>query len=83
MYFWPGALRGMNDHLRPVGKPAPPRPRNELFLTSSMIVAGSGLSARLFFHAFHPDTGGYNAFRALLTVGLDFTRESVSVKALP
>jgi arabinan endo-1,5-alpha-L-arabinosidase len=38
---------------------------------------------QLFFHAFHPGTGGYNAFRALLTVGLDFTRESVSVKALP
>jgi arabinan endo-1,5-alpha-L-arabinosidase len=33
-----------------------------------------GLSGKpqLFFHAFHPDTGGYNEFRALLTVGLDF-----------
>ena len=31
-----------------------------------------GLDGRpqLFFHAFHPGTGGYNAFRALLTVGL-------------
>ena len=27
---------------------------------------------QLFFHAFHPGTGGYNAFRALLTVGLSF-----------
>jgi hypothetical protein len=27
---------------------------------------------QLFFHAFHPGTGGYNAFRALLTVGLKF-----------
>jgi beta-xylosidase len=27
---------------------------------------------QLFFHAFHPGTGGYNAFRALLTVGLRF-----------
>ncbi|MBV9527059.1 glycoside hydrolase family 43 protein [Sphingomonas sp.] len=33
-----------------------------------------GLDGRpqLFFHAFHPGTGGYNAFRALLTVGLEF-----------
>jgi arabinan endo-1,5-alpha-L-arabinosidase len=33
-----------------------------------------GLSGQpqLFFHAFHPGTGGYNAFRALLTVGLSF-----------
>jgi arabinan endo-1,5-alpha-L-arabinosidase len=40
-----------------------------------------GLSGepQLFFHAFHPGTGGYNAFRALLTVGLRFTRERVEV----
>ena len=37
---------------------------------------------QLFFHAFHPGTGGYNAFRALLTVGLKFSRESVEVTAL-
>ena len=29
---------------------------------------------QLFFHAFHPGTGGYNAFRALLTVPLNFTQ---------
>jgi hypothetical protein len=46
----------MNDHLSPVGKPAPPRPRSDDFLTSSMIEAGSGFSARIFFHAFHPST---------------------------
>jgi hypothetical protein len=34
---------------------------------------------QLFFHAFHPGTGGYNAFRALLTVGLRFTPERVEV----
>jgi hypothetical protein len=34
---------------------------------------------QLFFHAFHPGTGGYNAFRALLTVGLRFTPERVAV----
>ena len=38
---------------------------------------------QLFFHAFHPGTGGYNAFRALLTVGLRFTTESVEVVELP
>jgi len=38
---------------------------------------------QLFFHAFHPGTGGYNAFRALLTVGLKFTRERVEVVELP
>jgi arabinan endo-1,5-alpha-L-arabinosidase len=37
---------------------------------------------QLFFHAFHPGTGGYNAFRALLTVGLRFTRERVDVVPL-
>jgi hypothetical protein len=38
---------------------------------------------QLFFHAFHPGTGGYNAFRALLTVGLDFGKDSVRVVELP
>jgi len=34
---------------------------------------------QLFFHAFHPGTGGYNAFRALLTVPLRFSDTEVSV----
>ncbi len=34
---------------------------------------------RLFFHAFHPGTGGYNAFRALLTVPLKFTDTEVTL----
>jgi hypothetical protein len=38
---------------------------------------------QLFFHAFHPGDGGYNAFRALLTVGLRFTSERVDVVELP
>jgi hypothetical protein len=38
---------------------------------------------QLFFHAFHPGTGGYNAFRALLTVGLKFSAERVEVIELP
>jgi arabinan endo-1,5-alpha-L-arabinosidase len=37
---------------------------------------------QLFFHAFHPGTGGYNAFRALLTVGLQFNRERVEAVPL-
>ncbi len=37
---------------------------------------------QLFFHAFHPGTGGYNAFRALLTVGLKFGRGGVEIAAL-
>jgi hypothetical protein len=37
---------------------------------------------QLFFHAFHPGTGGYNAFRALLTVGLKFSRDRVEVVEL-
>ena len=43
-----------------------------------------GLSGepQLFFHAFHPGTGGYNAFRALLTVGLRFTRDRAEVVPL-
>ena len=34
---------------------------------------------QLFFHAFHPGTGGYNEFRALLTARLRFDREGVSL----
>jgi arabinan endo-1,5-alpha-L-arabinosidase len=37
---------------------------------------------QLFFHAFHPGTGGYNAFRALLTAGLRFSRERAEVVPL-
>jgi hypothetical protein len=37
---------------------------------------------QLFFHAFHPGTGGYNAFRALLTVGLKFGAERAEVVPL-
>ena len=34
---------------------------------------------QLFFHAFHPGTGGYNVFRALLTARLRFTRDGVKI----
>jgi hypothetical protein len=41
-----------------------------------------GLDGRpqLFFHAFHPGTGGYNIFRALLTVGLEFEGDRVILR---
>jgi arabinan endo-1,5-alpha-L-arabinosidase len=47
------------------------------------IAPGLDGEPQLFFHAFHPGTGGYNAFRALLTVGLRFTRSKVEVVELP
>jgi hypothetical protein len=34
---------------------------------------------QLFFHAFHPGTGGYNAFRAFLTVPLRFSESKVTI----
>ncbi len=34
---------------------------------------------QLFFHAFHPGTGGYNAFRALLTARLRFSKDRVEL----
>jgi arabinan endo-1,5-alpha-L-arabinosidase len=38
---------------------------------------------QLFFHAYFPRTGGYNAFRALLTAGLSFENGIVQVQDLP
>jgi beta-xylosidase len=46
------------------------------------VAPGVDRQPQLFFHAFHPGTGGYNAFRALLTVGLSFTPERVDVVEL-
>lgn len=43
------------------------------------VAPGVDGAPRLFFHAFHPGTGGYGAFRALLTVGLRFGVERVEV----
>jgi len=43
------------------------------------VAPGLGGKPQLFFHAFHPDSGGYNEFRALLTVGLEFEGGEVSL----
>ena len=47
------------------------------------VAPGRDGKPQLFFHAFHPGAAGYNAFRALLTVGLSFTQERVEVAELP
>ena len=41
---------------------------------------GADERPQLFFHAFFPDRCGYNAFRGLLTVGLDFTHDEVRLR---
>lgn len=41
------------------------------------VSVGADGEPRLFFHAFHPGTGGYNVFRALMTVGLEFAGDEV------
>jgi arabinan endo-1,5-alpha-L-arabinosidase len=46
------------------------------------VAAGLDGKPQLFFHAFHPGTGGYNAFRALLTVGLRFTADGAEILEL-
>ena len=51
MYFAPGAWRGMKLHLRPVGNPAPPRPRSADFFTSAITASGVIFSAMIFFSA--------------------------------
>ena len=63
------------------------QPKPLLRSTSEWLAPGHasvapGLDGRphLFFHAFHPGTGGYNAFRALLTVGLAFSENGVSLR---
>ena len=44
------------------------------------VAAGLDGEPQLFFHAFFPNTGGYNTFRALLTAGLKFDNQKVSVE---
>lgn len=44
------------------------------------VAPGADGRPQLFFHAFFPAQCGYNAFRALLTVGLDFARDEVRLR---
>jgi hypothetical protein len=43
------------------------------------VAPGLDGTPQLFFHAFHPGTGGYNVFRALLTVRLSFGPEGAAI----
>jgi arabinan endo-1,5-alpha-L-arabinosidase len=75
------------DHpLGPYAKQGEPLLRSTTRWTApghASVAPGVDGRPQLFFHAFHPGTGGYNAFRALLTVGLKFSRERVEVVELP
>jgi hypothetical protein len=64
------------------GEPLLKSTREWLAPGHASVAPGINGKPQLFFHAFHPGTGGYNAFRALLTVGLEFTRERVDVVPL-
>lgn len=72
-----------DDLLGPYVKQPQPllRSTNEWLAPGHASVApGLDGQPQLFFHAFHPGTGGYNAFRALLTVGLAFSENGVSLR---
>ena len=75
------------DHpLGPYAKQGEPLLRSTVDWTApghASVAAGRDGKPQLFFHAFHPGTGGYNTFRALLTVGLSFENDRVTVVELP
>src|SRR3954468_10498942 len=58
-YFGFGLLRSMSDALRPIGKPAPPRPRSTAF--SSSAISASGVIARAFSTPRYPPIAWYSA----------------------
>ena len=64
------------------GEPLLKSTREWLAPGHASVAAGLNGEPQLFFHAFHPGTGGYNAFRALLTVGLKFSAERVELVEL-
>jgi hypothetical protein len=68
---------------RKQGEPLLRSTREWLAPGHASVAPGLDGKPQLFFHAFHPGTGGYNAFRALLTVGLEFDGEHVRVVELP
>jgi hypothetical protein len=72
-----------DELLGPYAKQAEPLLRSSSeWLAPGHASVAPGLDGRpqLFFHAFHPGTGGYNTFRALLTVGLAFSENGVSLR---
>ena len=72
-----------DDLLGPyVKQPEPLLRSNSQWLAPGHASVAPGVDGRpqLFFHAFLPGTGGYNAFRALLTVGLVFGENGVSLR---
>jgi len=75
------------DHpLGPYTKQGEPLLRSTTAWTApghASVAPGVDGQPQLFFHAFHPGTGGYNAFRALLTVGLAFHDGRVEAVELP
>jgi hypothetical protein len=71
------------DHpLGPYRKQAEPLLRSTRAWTApghASVAPGLDGEPQLFFHAFHPGTGGYNVFRALLTARLGFGADGVSI----
>jgi hypothetical protein len=71
------------DHvLGPYRKEAEPllkSTRNWLAPGHASVAPGLDGNPQLFFHAFHPGSGGYNAFRALLTAKLRFLEDRVEL----
>jgi hypothetical protein len=69
------------DHpLGPYAKQPEPLLRSTRTWTApghASVAAGLDGEPQLFFHAFHPGTGGYNVFRALLTARLKFGADGV------
>jgi len=71
------------DHVlgpyRKLGEPLLKSTRSWIAPGHASVAIGPNGEPRLFFHAFHPGTGGYNAFRALLTAQLRFSEGLVEV----
>jgi len=61
------------------GEPLLKSNRSWLAPGHASVAPGLNGEPQLFFHAFFPGTGGYNAFRALLTARLRFSDEGVEV----
>jgi hypothetical protein len=65
-----------------VKRPDPLLRTNRSWVAPGHASVAPGIDGRpqLFFHAFFPGSGGYNAFRALLTTGLDFGPDGVTLR---